>query len=277
MKTKSGKKVMTKRPVKRSAAARSTANGNAKRFFAKIVLPLVICICLVVCLGAMGYLSYQRVAASDFFGVRKVEVTGVERASKQNIETLVRTETERSGVLRADLLDLKTKVEKLPFVKLAAVTRVLPVGIRVQIVERVPQAIVVKGGKQVLVDADGETLALAENKEESLPFVMLGWDDAKTEKAWKENIERVKIYQKMLNEWRVANLASRVESVNLADLRDPKAVVADSGSTVSIAVGRENYGENLMNGIKAIVGKGDMFEGVNLVGSNMVLAPRKQN
>jgi hypothetical protein len=32
-----------------------------------------------------------------------------------------------------------------------------------------------------------------------------------------------------------------------------------------------------MNGIKAIVGKGDMFEGVNLVGSNMVLAPRKQN
>jgi hypothetical protein len=32
-----------------------------------------------------------------------------------------------------------------------------------------------------------------------------------------------------------------------------------------------------MRGIKAIVGKGDMFEGVNLVGNNMILAPRKQN
>ena len=263
--------------MKRSAARSSSASGNAKRVFGKVILPLVICVCLVVCLGAMGYLGYQRVAASDFFGVRRVEVAGVERASKQNIETLVRTETERSGVLRADLLDLKAKVEKLPFVKSAAVTRVLPGGIWVQIVERIPQAVVVRSGKQVLMDADGETLAVVESKEESLPFVMTGWDDAKSEKAWKDNIERVKMYQKMLNEWRVANLASRVESVNLSDLRDPRAIVADSDNNVSIAVGRENYDENLMNGIKAIVGKGDMFEGVNLVGSNMVLSPRKQN
>src|SRR5687767_3775003 len=106
---------------------------------------------------------------------------------------------------------------------------------------------------------------------------MIGWEEGKTEKAWKENIERVKIYQKMLAEWSVANLASRVESINLTDLREPRAIVPDSGTTVSIAVGRENFGENLSKGVKAIVGKGDMFEGVNLVGSNMILAPRKQN
>ena len=148
----------------------------------------------------------RRVAASDFFGVRKVEVAGVERASKQKIETLVRTETERSGVLHADLLDLKAKVEKLPFVKSAAVNKSPAGGIRVQIVERIPQAVVVRSGKQVLVDADGEMLAVVESKEESLPFVMTGWDDAKSEKAWKDNIERVKMYQKMLNEWRSRQL-----------------------------------------------------------------------
>jgi len=81
----------------------------------------------------------------------------------------------------------------------------------------------------------------------------------------------------MLNDWRVNGLVGRVESVNLSDLREPRATVPDSGTIVSIAVGRENYGENLSNGIKAIVGKGEMFEGVDLVGSNMVLAPRKQN
>jgi hypothetical protein len=41
-------------------------------------------------------------------------------------------------------------------------------------------------------------------------------------------------------------------------------------------LGRENFGQQLASGIKAIVGKGNMFEGVNLVGQNMVLVPRKQ-
>jgi hypothetical protein len=106
---------------------------------------------------------------------------------------------------------------------------------------------------------------------------MTGWDEAKTEKAWKENIERVKTYQKMLEEWRAANVLDRVERIDLGDLREPRAIVADSDTTVSIAVGRNNFGEHLVRGIKAIVGKGDVFAGVDLVGGNMILTPRKAN
>ena len=143
--------------------------------------------------------------------------------------------------------------------------------------DHLPEAIALRAGREYLVDAEGEILAESDHREENLPFAMIGWDDAKTERAWKDNLERVKTYQKMVAEWRVANILSRVETINLTDLREPRAVIADSGKSVSIAVGRENFGENLMRGIKAIVGKGDMFEGVNLVGNNMILAPRKQN
>jgi len=274
MKTKSGKKVKTKRPVRKVKSGGTSAGG---RLIGQFALPLVICICLAVCLAALGFLGYQRVAASDFFDVKKVAVVGSERSSRQSIEAIVRTETERSGVWRADLPELKAKIEKLPFVKTVSVTRVLPGGLRVQVVERQPQAIVSRGGREYLVDAEGEILAESERREENLPFAMIGWDDAKTERAWKDNLERVKTYQKMVGEWRVANVLSRVETINLTDLREPRAIIADSGKSVSIAVGRENFGENLMRGIKAIVGKGDMFEGVNLVGNNMILAPRKQN
>jgi hypothetical protein len=45
---------------------------------------------------------------------------------------------------------------------------------------------------------------------------------------------------------------------------------------VTIMLSRDNFGKQLADGIKAIVGKGTMFEGVNLVGQNMVLVPRKQ-
>ena len=277
MRTKSGKRVTTKRAVKRPPRRRIAKGEDRKRVFSQFVLPLAICFSILICLGALSYLGYQNVAASDFFDVKRIDVVGVERTSKEGIENVVRMESERTGVWRSDLSELKSKVEKLPFVKTASVTRVLPSGLRVQIVERQPVALVTRSGRGYLVDADGEILSLAEGAEENLPFAMIGWDETKSEKAMKDNNERVKIYQRMVAEWRVSNVLSRVQHINLADLREPRAVISDSGTTVSIAVGRENYGENLVKGIKAIVVKGNMFEAVNLVGSNMILAPRKQN
>ena len=277
MRTKSGKRVRTKRAVKRPPRRRISKGADRNRVFSQFVLPVAICVSILICLGALGYLGYQNVAASDFFDVKKVDVAGVERASKEGIENVVRMETERTGVWRSDLFELKSKIERLPFVKTASVTRVLPGGLRVQVVERQPAALVTRGGRGYLADADGEILALAERPEDNLPFAMIGWDETKSEKAMKDNTERVKIYQRMVAEWRIANVLSRVQHINLADLREPRAVISDSGTTVSIAVGREGYGENLVKGIKATVGKGNMFEAVNLVGSNMILAPRKQN
>lgn len=277
MRTKSGKRIRTKRAVKRPPRRRIAKGEDHKRVFSQFVLPLAICVSILICLGALGYLGYQNVAASDFFEVKKIAVVGVHRASKEGIENVVRMETERTGVWRSDLFGLKSKVEKQPFVKTASVTRVLPGGLRVQIVERQPVALVTRSGRGYLIDPDGEILALADGPEDNLPFAMIGWDESKSEKALKDNIERVKIYQRMVAEWTVANVLSRVQHINLNDLREPRAVISDSGTTVSIAVGRENYGENLVKGIKAIVGKGNMFEAVNLVGSNMILAPRKQN
>jgi len=277
MRTKTGKRVRTKRAVKRPQRRRVGKANERKRLFSQLVLPLAICVAILICLGGLGYLGYQKVAASDFFDVKRIEVVGIQRASKEGIANVARMETERTGVWRSDLFELKSKIERIPFVKTASVTRVLPDGLRVQIVERQPVALVTRGGRDYLADADGEILALADHPEEGLPFTMIGWDETKSEKAMRDNTERVKIYQRMVGEWRAANVLSRVQNINLVDLREPRAVISDSDTLVSIDVGRENYGENLVKGIKAIVGKGNMFEAVNLVGSNMILAPRKQN
>ena len=269
-------RVKVKRPMsgRRSAAAtrRSSAAAGRVRNF---VLPVFLSLCIMICLGALGFLGYQTVTASDFFNVAKVEVRGTERASAEDIRRVVEIQTEKSGVWNADLPGIKEKLEKLQWVRSAAVSRVLPNGIRVQVSERVPQAAVRSRGETVLVDGDGFVIAATKEKEPAFPFVLTGWNEAKSEAALKENLERVKMYQKMLSEWKEFNLSSRVTSVDLADLREPRALIEDSGTTVSIALGRDNFGEYLKRGINAIVGKGEMFEAVNLVGSNMILAPRK--
>lgn len=255
-------------------AKRKSQGGDPGRL-RNFVLPLFISFCILVCLTAIGVLGYRTVTASDFFDVAKIEVRGTQRASSADISRVVEMNTEKSGVWNADLPGIKEKIERMPFVRSAAVSRVLPNGIRVQIFERVPQALVRTIAGNLLVDSDGAVIAPAQENEPTLPFVMTGWNEGKSEAALKENAERVKMYQKMLTEWKEFNLSSRVKQIELADLREPRAFVEDSGTTVSIALGRDKFGESLKRGINAIVGKGEMFEAVNLVGPNMVLAPRR--
>ncbi len=239
------------------------------------IVPLVISGFIVVCLVVIFGLTYETLASSDFFDLRAVDVRGASRASSSDIEKIVRANAERTGVWNADLLEIKQKIEKVTFVKTASITRDVPSGITVKINEREPIAIVRIGGSNFFADGEGEILAPAEKMEADLPFAMLGWDEAKSERAGKENIDRLKMYQKMVTEWQDYDLVSRVKSVDLADLREPKALLEDSGLPVTIMLSRENFGQQLSSGIKAIVGKGNMFEGVNLVGQNMVLVPRK--
>lgn len=264
------------RPTKRrKPAARKPASNRKPGRVVNFFLPAFLSFCLIICLAAVGFLGFQSVTASSFFDVAAIEVRGAERASKEDIERIVSTQTEKSGAWSANLPEIKSSIEKLPFVKYAAVSRVLPDGIRVTVEERIPLAIVKLDRANFLVDEEGTVLGPAASEEPALPFVMIGWDAGKSEQADRENVERVKLYQKMLGEWRQFDLASRVLQVNLTDIREPRAVLEDSGEMVSIALGRSDFGEHLKRGIGAIVGKGQIFEAVNLVGSNMILAPRK--
>ncbi len=201
-------------------------------------------------------MGYRTVTASEFFDVKKIDVRGTVHASKNDIEKIVTVQTEKLGVWNADLKEIKEKVERLDFVKTAAVSRVLPDGVRVNVVERVPKAVVRLNGGDFWADEEGVVIALVEKTAERPPFYLSGWDETKTEQAQKENQVRIKTYQKMLEEWREFDLAKRVESIDLKDLRTPRATIKDSGETVTIVLAKENFGKKLKDGLEKIAGKG---------------------
>ncbi|MEQ1764825.1 MAG: FtsQ-type POTRA domain-containing protein [Pyrinomonadaceae bacterium] len=265
------------RHTTRKAAAAKASSGIS--IFDRLgggIVPIVLSVAILACLSIGFLLTYETVGASSFFRLRNVKVTGTDRASASDIEKIVAANAEKPGVWNADLLAIKQKIEGVTFVKTAAVSRRLPSGLNVTVTERVPVAIVRVGGGDFLVDGEGVLLAPTKAEEKQIPFVLLGWSEEKSEKAAKENNERLKMYQKMLAEWKDYDLAKRVKQVDITDLREPKATLEDSGMPVTIMLSRENFGKQLADGIKAIVGKGTMFEGVNLVGQNLVLVPRKQ-
>lgn len=258
-------------PKKRRTTRRAgRSNGNLVNFF----VPLFFIVCILGCLGFLVVMGYRTVTASEFFEVKSVDVRGASRVSKDSVESIVRNLTERTGVWNADLGAIREKVEALNFVRSAAVSRILPDGVRVQLTERVPKAAVKIDGAEYWVDDEASVVAAIGKNEQRGP-ILIGWDQSKSDRAQKDNAARVKMYQKMLDDWKAFDLVKRVRTINLADLGEPRVALEDSGADVYIEIGTEDFGKHLQRGIESIAGKGGTYEGVKLVGQNLRLIPRQ--
>lgn len=215
-------------------------------------------------------MGYRTVTASAFFDAKTIDVRGIQRVSRDDIEKIVRTQTERNGVWNSDLEAIRNDVEKMAYVKSVAVSRVLPNGVQVRVEERIPKAVVRLTSGDFWVDEAGNILGAVDKNERRPDFVLRGWDESKTDRAAKDNQERVKLYQKMQSEWQDLEISNRVNTVNLADLQDPQAIVMDSGASVSIYLGKEEFGKRLQKGLEIISGKGEKIESLISHGSTIV-------
>lgn len=251
--------------LKRSASSRYRGKATS-RAFGRFVLPLVTTGVLLSCSVLLALSGYKTATASDFFGLRNIEISGNERTSAEDIRRIVAASVEKPGVWNADLADIRARIEKFPFVKAAAVSRVLPAGIRVNVTERVPVAIVHLSSGDFLVDGDAMILAAAKADEKNFPFVLRGWDEAKTEKAVPDNLARLRLYRKMLDEWQQFDLSARVKEVNLSNPREPVAVVEDSGREIAVGLAKDNLGRSLKTALEAVTGKGARVKSVDAAG-----------
>ena len=266
---------------KRSSTRRSASSVKLKTrktakksegVSSRLVLPLAISGVMLVALGLVVAFGYRTATASEFFKLRTVDVRGNDRTSEDDIRKAVLASASQSGVWNADLGDIRTKIEKFPFVKSAAVSMQLPAGIRVNVVERVPTAIVQLSSGTFLVDSDGTILAAATDKDrQQFPFGIVGWDETKTEKALTDNVSRLKVYKKMIDEWQQFSLAERVKQVNLANPREPVAIVEDSGNRISVTLARDALGKSLKTALEALSGKGAKIKAVDMEGASPVI------
>jgi cell division septal protein FtsQ len=194
------------RRTRRTSVSGKKGSGTFTNFF----VPVFFIVGILFCLGFLSFMGYRTATASAFFDVKRIDVRGTNRASKDDIERIVRQFSEKTGVWNADLKAIKTDVEKITLIKTAVVSRVLPDGLRVNVTERTPKAVVRLDAGDFWADEESVILGEVGKDETRPPFVLRGWDEAKNEKAAKDNRERVKIYLKMITEWQDYELARRV-------------------------------------------------------------------
>jgi len=245
-------KGFVQRPARRNGSARGRETSFSPRaLFAyvpkalKVVLGVLILVTLIV--------GYRVAASASLFQVRAIDVTGTSRTSAEEIEGLARRAVARTGVWRADLTALSNELSRLPGVRRAVVSRVLPDRLRIRVTERVPVAVIrTAAGHFVWVDDDG--VALGEMKpDDSMPaFFIRGWNEDGTEEARRENIERVMKYQEIAREFSAVNLSARVSEVTLADIRDVRAQLAGPDSQIEVRLYAQEWGRRLKIALEAL-------------------------
>ena len=209
-------------------------------------VPLALRIGVIAIIALIGFVGYRAAASASFFQIRTVEARGASRASVEEIKTVVRRDVSETGVWRADLEQLSKHLEKLPWVRTAVVTRVLPDGIRVRITEREPKAVVrTAAGRFIWVDDDAVYLGEMAPTDQMPAFFLRGWNEEDSSAAQAENRERVGKFLELQRDWSAQGVSERVSEVSLLDLRDVRVQLAGDDSQIEVRLGSQDQGTRL--------------------------------
>jgi cell division septal protein FtsQ len=233
----------------RGAGAKSRTDASLSRRVLRY-FPLVGKILLAVVTGLLIFAGYRAAANASFFQARSIEVNSTSRANAKEIKALVQRAVAETGVWRADLEEISADLQRVPWVRSAVVSRVLPDGLRVRVTERVQRAVLrTTGGRLVWVDEDAVLLGPIQPADTMPPFFIRGLDETATSAA---NRERMQKYEELRRDWEQAGLSERVSEVNLDDLRDVRAQLAGDDAQVEVRLGGESFGYRLKRAIEEL-------------------------
>lgn len=215
--------------------------------------PSLLKIVVAVVIALVVFASYRAAASATFFNVRSVEVQGTARVAKHDVQTVVRQQAEKTGVWNADLTAMAVHLERLPWVRTADVSRVLPDGIRVRISERVPRAVVrTNAGHFRWVDEEAVMLGEMLPTDQIPAFFLRGLSEEDSDTSRYENRERMKKFLELQQAWDAAGLSERVSEVNVMDIRDVRAQLAGNNSQIEVRLGSQDQGIRLQDALTVL-------------------------
>ena len=109
-------------------------------------------------LGATVSFAADRAFAALGFGIDEIIIAGHIYTLDADVFTALRAEGSGS-LVRFDAVDARRRIEALPWIDTARITRVLPNGLTIEVTERRATAVWRTGDTHVLVDATGRSLA----------------------------------------------------------------------------------------------------------------------
>ena len=197
--------------------------------------------------GTIGYFLAALALSSYAFVLSAPEdivVAGNRFVSREEILSILGLPLEGNRLRGTNIfrisLDAKRRlVETLPWVRTAAVTRLLPHGLLITVTERTPVAFASLGGRVTLVDADGMLLEKPENGVFDFPVVS-GLENLA---SLEDRRAHLVIYQQFMEQLgaEAPRAGWMISEVDVADPEDLKALLILGHETVQVHFGHQDF------------------------------------
>ncbi len=172
------------------------------------------------------------------FHLASIEIHGAEFVAQSQMEEMFLADRGKS-ILRAPLRQRGREIEQLPWVRSAAVGRIFPNRLWVEVQERVPVAFVWSPAGMALVDEEGVILDYPQKAVFTFPVVrgISGDDSPETRRS------RMQLFQAVMEELNSGDppYSEKISEVDLRDPRDARVVVADSAGAILLHLGKEDF------------------------------------
>ena len=216
---------------------RRTRRGHRNR----LILPAVLGLLALAGFSALVFGTRWFLLHSSRFNIAKTDVTKTEHASYAELKRIADRARGRN-IFTLDLAKLQTDLEKVRWVKSAAVRRVLPDRLMVGIEERGPQGLALVHGRVSLIDADGAAIDLYTGGREFGTFpIFTGLDDIRASRAH-DQVARGFEFVRFL-EATHPGLLSEISEIDLS--RDDRIGLTLNGGGPTVRVHPTDYASNL--------------------------------
>ena len=212
---------------------RRPAGGRSRNWLA-MSLALVV---LVALAGAARVVT-RVVLENPYFFLSSVELHGARYAAPSEVEDQFVLDRGRS-LLRVPLEERRQAIERIPWVRSAAVTRIFPDRIEVVIEERIPVAFLWTEAGAALLDGAGVILDIPPDARFELPVVQ----GVSADQSPEERRARMELFMELMSDLDrgEGNLRAEISEVDLNNPQDARVVVADDSGAVLLHLGREDF------------------------------------
>jgi cell division protein FtsQ len=177
------------------------------------------------------------VQASD-----NIEINGVKSVPRMQVMEVFGGDIGRN-IFFISLPERKKQLQEIPWIESAAVMRLLPNRLKVQVQERTPVAFVRIGPKPSLIDGNGVVLDMPAKSAKKYSFpVILGMEESE---PLSTRAARMKIFTNLVQQLDStgARYSNDLSEVDLSDPEDAKITVADVNGAVLVHLGVSEPGE----------------------------------
>ncbi len=221
-------------PVRRGPIPKKTAN--------RLKLGLVL-LGAFIAVAAIAIFAYRYAVSSTRFRLESrasITITGVDNVPREQVLEAFKADIGRN-VLFLPLSDRKRQLEEIPWVESAAVMRLLPNRLQVDIRERTPVAFAQIGSKVALLDSGGVVMEMPPKRGKKYSFpVILGMGESE---PLSTRAARMKIYLQLIAalDSGPARYSQDISEVELSDPEDVKVTVADPQGAVLVHLGDTQF------------------------------------